>query len=389
MPLTISNKTARHVAIHCAGLSVAPTGPCDKNRVLALIKKLGYVQLDPLMVVARAHDHILWSRNTQYRPKFLNSLLSEQLIFEHFCHDACVLPMETLPIWADQFERQANKLTSRQWRSTLTKKEQSAVLRRFKQEGALRSNDFSSPATASPKAVWSKPTHKKILDYLWLRGELAVVKRQNFSKYYNLSERFYHSNPRISTIKKTERIDWLCAHAMQCLGFTNSGEIMRFWDAFDLDTAKAWCELNKSNLIATSVETSNQEYKPFITHRSNESLLRNPPPPTKRLRILNPFDPLIRDRKRLHRLFGFEYRIEIYTPPAKRQYGYYVYPILEFDRFVGRIEVKHNRQENDLVVDNLWAESGVKFGQGRMAKLHSELERMRRFCGAKRVNWSE
>ena len=111
------------------------------------------------------------------------------------------------------------------------------------------------------------------------------------------------------------------------------------------------------------------------------------PAPTLRLRILNPFDPVIRDRNRLSRLFGFDYRIEIFVPAAKRRWGYYVYPLLEGDRFVGRIEVKSDRVRGELSVIALWPEPGVKWTSARQAKLDAELGRLARFVGATDVVW--
>ncbi|MHA1538515.1 MAG: DNA glycosylase AlkZ-like family protein, partial [Alphaproteobacteria bacterium] len=110
--------------------------------------------------------------------------------------------------------------------------------------------------------------------------------------------------------------------------------------------------------------------------------------PTSRLRILNPFDPSIRDRKRLSRLFGYDYRIEIFVPAVKRRWGYYVYPLLEGDRFVGRIEVKAERNAGVLTVLNIWAEAGVKWTAGRAGKIDAELDRLARFVGVNVVNWS-
>ena len=107
--------------------------------------------------------------------------------------------------------------------------------------------------------------------------------------------------------------------------------------------------------------------------------------PVRRLRVLSPFDPLIRDRKRCLRLFGFDYRIEIFVPAAKRQYGYYVFPLLEGDRFIGRIDMKHVK--GTLRVANIWLEAGVKRGKGRIAALEAELDRHRRFVGAERVTF--
>ena len=102
---------------------------------------------------------------------------------------------------------------------------------------------------------------------------------------------------------------------------------------------------------------------------------------------MNPFDPFVRDRDRAKRLFGFEYRIEIYTPAAKRQYGYYVYPMLEGDRFVGRIEVKADREAGVLRVENIWPEHSVSFGSGRTRRLEAELGRMARFVGVDQIEY--
>ena len=105
--------------------------------------------------------------------------------------------------------------------------------------------------------------------------------------------------------------------------------------------------------------------------------------------MLNPFDPVIRDRNRLSRLFGFDYRIEIFVPAAKRQWGYYVYPLLEGDRFVGRIDAKADRAKGKLMVKKLWVEPCVKWTDARSDKLNAELDRLARFVGLDRVEWLE
>ena len=119
-----------------------------------------------------------------------------------------------------------------------------------------------------------------------------------------------------------------------------------------------------------------------------EARLAAAPQATIRLRILNPFDPVARDRTRLKRLFGFDYTVEMFVPAAKRQWGYYVYPLLEGDRFVGRIEVKADRKAGTLNVLKLWAEPRVKWTEARATKLEAELARLMRFVGLERVNWT-
>ncbi|MEJ2027540.1 MAG: crosslink repair DNA glycosylase YcaQ family protein, partial [Limibacillus sp.] len=108
-----------------------------------------------------------------------------------------------------------------------------------------------------------------------------------------------------------------------------------------------------------------------------------------RLRVLSPFDPLLRDRARAERIFGFSYRIEVFVPEAKRQYGYYVFPLLEGDRLVGRIDMKHHRDCGELRVKGLWWEPKVRKSKGRLAALEAELERQRRFTGAEKLVFEE
>ena len=107
------------------------------------------------------------------------------------------------------------------------------------------------------------------------------------------------------------------------------------------------------------------------------------PPP--RLRVISPFDPVIRDRKRLKRLFNFDYRIEVFVPEAQRQYGYYVFPLLEGDRFVGRIDMKRDTRTKTLNVTGLWWEPRVRSSKQRLAKLDAELARIARFVGCKEI----
>ena len=117
-----------------------------------------------------------------------------------------------------------------------------------------------------------------------------------------------------------------------------------------------------------------------------ESLASHAPPPG-RLRVLSPFDPLVRDRKRLHRLFNFDYRIEIFVPEAERKYGYYVFPLLEADRMIGRIDMKAQRKDDALHVTGLWLEPKIKFSQARQKNLNAELNRHARFIGVKNVTY--
>ena len=190
-------------------------------------------------------------------------------------------------------------------------------------------------------------------------------------------------------VKHTDaaQVDWLCQEALARLAFGTQGDIQRFWAAVDLGEVKAWAAAKARGLVPVEIESARGEWSAALALPDIETRLASVRAPGPRLRILNPFDPVIRDRNRLTRLFGFDYRIEIFVPEARRRWGYYVYPLLEGDRFVGRIEVKSDREAGEISVHQLWPEPGVKWSDARQAKLEAELGRLARLVGAQEVVW--
>ena len=381
MSLKVSNRDARRLWLGQQGLGAAPIGPATPDDLVGVIDALGFVQLDTIRVVARAHDHILWSRRQRYREGMLDDLVRDRLAFEHFTHDASVLPMAVYPYWRRQFSRMKKRIENGQWPKNMpAEKERAAILNRVKQEGPLSSKDFDAAPGTSRKEGWARPPHKYALDYFWYTGELATCHRRNFIKHYAARENVIPAQILAKDVSDAKQLNWLCENALARLGFGTEGDIQRFWDAADLDEVKAWAK-RKRSLVPIEIECADKSVVKALAPGDIEERLAATPAPTSRLRILNPFDPVIRDRNRLARLFGFDYRIEIFVPAAKRQYGYYVYPILEGDRFVGRIEARADRKKGVLTVENLWWEKGVKQTSARVAKLEAELERMARFVG--------
>ncbi len=386
MGLKISNRDARRLWIDAQGLSETPTGPLD---VMTIIRRLGFVQLDTIQAVARAHHHILWSRNQNYREPMLDRLLAEdRAIFEHFTHDASVLPIETYPYWRRQFQKLGEK-TGRwaQVRSMVDAGEMAAIRARIEAEGPLSTHAFNTRKTS--KEMWARPPHKLALDQMWYAGELATSHRRNFTKYYDLSERVIPDHVRDEMVDDSGQVDWLCRSALERLGFGSEGDVMRFWGATALGEVKAWRQAVDHELTDVEIACADGSVLTLFAPANIEERLAKLPAPTTRLRILNPFDPVVRDRSRLSRLFGFDYRIEIFVPAAQRKWGYYVMPILEGDRFVGRIEAKADRKKGTLTVHKVWPEPGVKWGQGRWRKLEAEIDRLARFVGTPNVIWDQ
>lgn len=236
--------------------------------------------------------------------------------------------------------------------------------------------------------MWTLSPHKRALEYLWYSGELSTSHRDKFIKFYDLTERVIPESVRAESVSEDDQIRWLCNAALERLEFGTEGDIKRFWDAVGMAEVHAWRKSRGDDLIPVSIEGADGAWRKALARTSIESSLEEAPSPTNRLRILNPFDPVIRDRTRLQRLFGFDYRVEMFVPASKRRWGYYVYPLLEGDRFVGRLEVAANRKAGTMTVANFWPEPGVLWPPSRSARLQAELARLARFVGVDAPDWS-
>lgn len=384
-PLKIPNRSARHLWLDVNGLGAVPTGTRD---IAGVIQRLGFVQLDTIQIVSRAHHHILWSRNQAYREPMLDTLLArDRAVFEHFTHDASVLPMEMLPMWQRQFTRMKHKASRSSWFGKhLADDHLDHIKARIADEGPLCTHDFDTKIQGK-REMWKRPPHKIGLDYLWYAGELATCHRDGFTKYYDLAERVFPEELRTQEVPDRDQIDWLCHAALDRIGVGSLGEIRKFWDATEVAEVADWAERHAASLVPVEVQSADGAWSKALAAPDIETRLAALTPPTSRLRILNPFDPAIRDRARLKRLFGFDYTVEMFVPAAKRQWGYYVYPLLEGDRMVGRIEVKAHRAKDLLTVQTLWWEPTVKCTAQRKQKLDSELGRLAKLAGVGRVIW--
>jgi uncharacterized protein YcaQ len=384
MALRIDNRQARWLWLQSQGLSETPTGPLDLPE---MIRHLGYVQLDTIQNVTRAHHHILWSRNQNYREPMLDKLLGEdRAVFEHFTHDASILPIEFYPMWQRQFRRLGEKVAGySSFKKAVAEIGGEEIKARIAAEGPLSTQAFDTKVVGK-KQMWDRPPHKRVMDQLWYAGELATSHRLNFTKYYDLSERVIPSHHRETTHEDADQIDWLCRNALDRLAFGSLGEIQRFWGAVDAKETRAWLQ-SAGDMVAVELETHEGKWLKTLAPPDIEARLSNASEPSARLRIINPFDPAVRDRNRLLALFGFTYRNEMFVPAAQRIWGYYVYPILERDRFVGRIEIKADRSAGHLRVTQFWPEPGARWSAARHDRLAAELARLARLIGVGEVLW--
>jgi len=373
----ISNRDLRRLWLAANRLVASPSGPVNAATVIGIIRDLGFLQIDTVRNVVRAQDHILWSRNRNYRERMLWPLLKQRLLFEHFTHDASLIPMEIYPLWQRQFRRLGERAANAPWyRSGMDGGEIAALRDRIAAEGPLSTHAFDS--TAESREMWARKPHKKALEQMWYAGVLATAERRNFVKYYDLGERVFPPLPPGAPDEAAAGAA-LCELAMERLWVASPGEIRKFWEALPPAEVAAWAR--DSDLVPVRIESADGRWQEAFALPDIETRLAAVPPLTSQVRIINPFDPAIRDRVRLKRIFGFDYTNEMFVPAARRRWGYYVYPLLEGDRFVGRIEAKGDRSSGLLRVTGFWPEAGVRWGQGRMDRLRVELDRFARLAG--------
>ena len=375
--ISINNRNLRRLWLAANRLVEPPSGPLNAAGIMQIIRDLGFLQIDTVRNVVRAQDHILWSRNRNYRERMLWPLLQQRQLFEHFTHDASLIPVETYPLWQRQFRRLGERAANASWyKSGMDQGEIAALRDRIAAEGPLSTHAFDSAAES--REMWARKPHKKALEQMWYAGVLATSMRRNFVKYYDLGEKVFPPLPP-DTLDEAAAGAALCELAIQRLWVASPGEIRKFWEALPPAEVTAWAR--GSDLVPVRIESADGKWQEALALPDIEARLAAIPPLTSQLRIINPFDPAIRDRARLKRIFGFDYTNEMFVPAAKRRWGYYVYPLLEGDSFVGRIEAKGDRQGGTLRVTGCWAEDGVRWGKGRADRLRLELERFARLAG--------
>lgn len=395
LPL-IGNRDARRIFLHRHLLSDAPQGPASGKDLLLLIQGLGFVQLDSINTVARAHDLILFSRRQRYRPQALKTLYERDgALFEHWTHDAAVIPMGYYPHWELRRQRDAQMLRQRykNWHQHDFEGRFQTVLDQIRAQGPVSSSDVGQDEPRSNGGWWDWHPSKTALEYLWRAGALCVVGRDGFQKRYDLTERVIDAalcDPSQAP-GEAQTIDWCCNGALDRLGFATPGELAAFWAHISPAEAKAWVQREQAAGRVEQVQIAGAD---GTVHRSfaRPGLASDPAidmAPTARLRVLSPFDPALRDRKRAERLFGFRYRIEMFVPAPKRVYGYYVFPILQGDSIIARVDMKAHRDRDTLVVRALWPEPGSRWGKGKQAAFEAELARIIRLAGVSQIAFED
>lgn len=390
----VSARDAGRLLLSAQGLLTDPAavGPATPGRVAKLVERLGFVQVDTISTVERAHHLILAARIAGYAPALLAKALERhRLLFEHWTHDASIIPVGWYRHWNHRFDRYRAGRWHRKQLGPDADRVLADVLERVSREGPLASSDFT-PEPGSPGAGkttwWDWRPHKVALDYLWRTGTLHVVARRSFQKVYDLTDRAAAAHAAKARPTDAEHVEWACRTALERLGTATAREVAQFWNAIPVTMAAAWLAKAAADgeVVRVTVESADAAPpKPAFALPGLAARIKRLPDPPAGMRLLCPFDPVLRDRARAKRLFGFDFRFEGFVPAAQRLHGYYVMAILDGDRFVGKADPKFDRAAGLLRVRQVWWEPGVKVPRGQAKAFEGAVERLAGWIGATRV----
>ena len=396
---TISPATARRLAVRAQRLSGHPAdrvpGAAD---LLDVIRSIRCVQLDPIGVVARSHLLVPFSRLGPYPIEAFDTLLwEERSVFEYWAHSAAIVLTEDFPIHNLLMRRYPTDRYShgRRTRAWLEENEElrRSMLRRLRAEGPLRSRDFEDQSMVGwESGGWtSGRSVERMLDVLWTQGRIMVVGRSGGQKLWAVADGWLPDwTPRARLTQ--EQVDRRAAeHALRALGVATPKHIGNHFIRGRYRTLPlALAGLLRSKRIhpvrvADGTDGGVEWPGRWFVHDDHLPTLEafeHGDGWSPRTTLLSPFDNLVCDRIRTRQLFGFDYTVEIYVPPAKRRYGYYAMPLLHGDRLIGRVDPAMDRSSGRLTINSVHLEPGPARTREAVSVADGAIDDLAVFLGA-------
>jgi uncharacterized protein YcaQ len=351
---------ARALMLAAQGLDRRPRRRAKKADVLAAIRRMGALQIDTISVVARSPYLVLWTRLGDYEPRWLDELLAAGKLFEYWSHEACFLPIDDYPLYRNRMldHGWAGWRYAHKWMDA-HRDDAARLLQHVREKGEVRSTDFQRADTRG--GWWSWKPEKRMLESLFTAGELMIARREGFQRIYDLRERVLPSwdDDRLPTADEVRRT--LVLNAVRAMGVAKAKWVADYF-RMDKTSTKLLPErlADAGDLLPVSVDGWKESAYVHPDHADTARAAAAGRVKPVLTTLLSPFDPLIWDRGRASEMFGFDYRIEVYTPAPRRVYGYYVLPILHRGKLIGRLDPKAHRKHGIFEVRNIHFEPGVR-----------------------------
>ncbi|WP_158784294.1 winged helix-turn-helix domain-containing protein [Pantoea sp. BAV 3049] len=373
---------ARQLHLAAQGLLRPARRKARFEDLLTTIRQMSLLQIDTIHVVARSPYLVLFSRLGDYPQVWLEQALSGGNLFEYWAHEACFIPSEDYPLLRHRMLNpqymgwKYNSEWVENWQQEITE-----LLEHIAQNGPVRSADFAAPEGQKP-GWWAWKPHKRHLENLFTAGELMVTERRNFQRVYDLRQNVLPDwNDELHALEEGEAIQQMLQNSAASLGLFRAAWLPDYYRLKRAPVKAALASwLETGEVIPVEVETLGECY----LHHSLLPLLEALPRATHTT-LLSPFDPVVWDRKRALELFNFDYRLECYTPEEKRQYGYFVLPILHRGALKGRLDAKMLRKEKVLLIRQIWLERNVQVSQALLDDVQQAILRFARWQGAESV----
>jgi uncharacterized protein YcaQ len=337
----------RRLALHGQGLTPASAFGHGRTAALRAIEHLGYVQLDSISVIERAHNHTWFSRVPNFNPSLSNDMLEQGEIYEYWAHAAAYMPMRDFRFsLIDKARVRAGEHRSKLPKDT---KLMNKVMQRIRSNGPMSTRDLETPGTKR-SGWWDWKPAKKAAERLYLQGDLMICSRVGFQKTYDLTERVLPGSTSTTVPSLSEWANHLIDEQLHCHSLVTLPGITYSRRHAGLNRAVKAEVLNR----VAMAELQQVQLPDNQVYYSRPGLLDQPlPRVSSQLQILSPFDNLVIQRARLQSLFNFDYQIECYVPAAKRRYGYFALPLLYRDELVGRIDCKAHRAQRHLALQSV------------------------------------
>jgi uncharacterized protein len=384
---TLSLEQARHLHLHAQGLLLPPVRAATPLALRNCIRRMRLLQIDTIHVVARSPYLVLFSRLGDYPVRWLDDALAKGHLFETWAHEACFAPSEELAL-----HRSYNRTQRQHWGLARARREDAALrahldrlLAHIATQGPVKSADFTR-TDGGGGGWWGWKDEKRWLEALFASGELMVARRDNFQRVYDLAQRVVPGLDALPQPSPGAVHDAFIEQAIAALGVTQARWVHDYFrikpGLKDADLAPL---LDSGRVLQVGVEGWDRPGYVHADHRRALSRAARGSLLASHTSLLSPFDPVVWDRERASVLFGFDYRIECYTPEERRVHGYFVLPVLDRGRLVARLDAKAHRADGIFEVKALFVEAGVRVDDGMVEALAGAIQRCASWHGTPQV----
>ncbi len=382
--LTLS--AARHLHLSAQGLLKKPRRRAKPTDILPAIQRMSLLQIDTINIVARSPYLVLFSRLGAYSPEWLDNALSNGELMEYWAHEACFLPRSDFALVRHRM-RAPDKMGwkyRKEWMEQHAE-EIKALTEHIQQNGPVRSADFEHPRKGA-SGWWEWKPHKRHLEGLFTAGEVMVIARRNFQRVYDLTHRVMpHWDDERDMLSQSAAEAIMLENSACSLGIFRPQWLADYYRLRQPALAPLLQEWQaQQRIIPVEVESLGAMWLHSDLLPELELALAGKLTATHSA-VLSPFDPVVWDRKRAEQFFDFSYRLECYTPAPKRQYGYFVLPLLHKGQLVGRMDAKMHRKAGELEIISLYLEEGTRVTAGLEKGLRAAITEFAAWQGATRV----